>query len=312
MAVIASGLVAPVLAQTPGRTITIVVPYTPGSGPDILARLIGDELARRWGQPFVVDNKPGASGSIGSQMVARAAPDGHTLLVVSNPFTANVSLFKSVPYDPVASFAPIMQVASGALALTVHPSVPAGSARDFVAHLKGRPGALNYGTPGVGTPHHLAMELFRIMTGTELTHVPYRGAAGAVQDLIGGHVSAAFFAVHVAVPIAHNNQLRMLAVAGKERVPVAPDVPTLHEQGLAGFEVDLWYGALAPAGTPREIVLRYNTAINDILQSPRSADTLAKQGLTVVGGAPERLADFLAIDVAKWRAVVKEAGITAE
>jgi tripartite-type tricarboxylate transporter receptor subunit TctC len=299
-------------AQSAGRAITIVVPFTAGAGPDILARTIGEELSQRWNQPVIVDNKPGASGNIGAQLVARAAPDGHTLMMTTNPFTANVSLLKNAPYDPVTSFAPIVHVGVGTLALSLHPSVPATSTKEFIDWAKARPGQVNYGSPGTGTPHHLAMELFKLTTQTSMTHIPYRGSAGATQDLIGGHVSAAFQAVHVILPIARNNQVRLLAIAGKERVRIAPDLPTLQEQGLAGFEVDLWFGIVAPAGTPPEVVARYNRAINDILGSPQVVDKLAGQGLTVVGGTPERFAAFLANDIAKWQKVVKDAGITTE
>jgi tripartite-type tricarboxylate transporter receptor subunit TctC len=306
----AAGIAA--LAQAPGRTITIIVPFTPGAGPDILARTIGEELTQRWGQPVVVDNKPGASGNIGAQLASRAPPDGHTLMMTTNPFAANPSLFRSVPYDPIKSFAPIIFVGTGALVLALHPSVPATNTQAFIDYLKARPGQVNYGSPGVGTPHHLAMELFRLTTNTDLKHIPYRGSAGATQDLLGGHVSAAFQAVHVILPIARENQVRLLAAASKERVRVAPDLPTLHEQGLTGFEVDLWFAILAPAGTPPAIVTRYNTAINEILTTPAVVENLARQGLTVAGGTPERLAEFLAGDIAKWQKVVKEAGITAE
>lgn len=294
------------------RPITIIVPYSPGTGPDILARTIGEELQQRWGQPVVIDNKPGASGNIGTQQASRAAPDGHTLLVISNPFTANVSLLKNVPYDPVKSFAPIMEVAVGALVLSLHPSVPATSTREFIDYAKARPGQVNFGSPGIGTPHHLAMELFKLTTKTDMKHIPYRGSAGATQDLIGGHVSAGFQAVHVILPMAQNDQVRLLATASKQRVAIAPDLPTLHEQGLAGFEVDLWYGMLAPAGTPSEILGRYNTTINEILRAPPVVEKLAKQGLTIIGGSPDRFAEFIARDIVKWQQVVKEAGIGDE
>ncbi len=296
-------------AQQAGRAITVVVPYTPGSGPDILARTVGEELQQRWNQPVVIDNKPGASGNIGTQLAARGAPDGHTILMTTNPFTNNVSLFKNLPYDPVRSFTPIVHVATGTIALVVHPSVPAKSTKEFIDHLKARPGELNYGSPGAGTPHHLAMELFKLVTKTDLKHIPYRGSAGATQDLIGGHVGAAFQAIHVIMPMAAQNQVRLLATGSKERTPVAPDVPTLREQGLTDFEVTFWYGILAPAGTPAEIVARYNATINAILKSPAVVDKLSKQGLIVTGGTPERLATFLTSEIAKWQQVVKEAGI---
>jgi tripartite-type tricarboxylate transporter receptor subunit TctC len=299
-------------AQTPGRTITIVVPFTPGSGPDILARVVGEELQNRWNQPVVIDNKPGASGNIGAQQVARAAPDGNTVLMTTNPFTANISLLKNVPYDPVKSFTPVIEVGVGALALALHPSVPAATTREFIDYAKARPGEVNYGSPGVGTPHHLAMELFKLTAKVDLRHIPYRGSAGATNDLLGGHVAAGFQAIHVILPMAQVNQVRLLGVASKDRLKVAPDLPTLQEQGLADFEVDLWYGILAPAGTPAEVVTRYNTAIDEILRTPEVVEKLGKQGLTVVGGSPERFAEFIAKDIAKWQKVVKEAGISAE
>jgi tripartite-type tricarboxylate transporter receptor subunit TctC len=305
-------LMASAAAQQAGRTITIIVPYTPGTGPDILARTIADELTHRWNQPVIVDNKPGASGNIGTQQAMRGAPDGNTVLMTTNPFTNNVSLFKSIPYDPQKSFVPIIQVGLGGLALAVHPSVPATSTGEFIDYVKARPGQINYGSPGVGTPHHLAMELFKLTTKTDMTHVPYRGSAGATQDLLGGHVSAGFQAIHVIMPMAQQNQVRLLAVASKERLKVAPDLPTLQEQGLAEFDVNLWYGMLLPAKTPREIVDRYNKDINEILRTPDVIDKLAKQGLTITGGTPERLAQFIATETAKWQKVVNEAGITAE
>jgi tripartite-type tricarboxylate transporter receptor subunit TctC len=299
------------MAQAPGRAIMIVVPTTAGTGPDILARTIGEELQQRWGQPVVIENKAGASNTIGTQFVARAAPDGNTLLMAANPFTATISLFKSVPYDPVNNFAPVVQVATGSLGLAIHPSIPAYSTKDFIEYVKARPGQLNYSSPGVGVPHHLAMELFKLVAKVDMNHVPYRGTAGATQDLVGGHVSAGFQAVHVALPLVQNNQLRFLAVAGKERLRVVPDVPTFVEEGLP-VEVDFWYGVLAPAGTPPAIVERYNKEINDILRVPGIVEKLAKQGLMVAGGTSEHLGRFIVEDIVKWQKVIKEAGITAE
>jgi tripartite-type tricarboxylate transporter receptor subunit TctC len=299
-------------AQQPGRTITIIVPYTPASGPDILARVLGEELQQRWGQPVVVENKPGASGNIGTQVVARAAADGHTLMLTTSPFTQNISLFKSVPYDPVADFAPIIHLVDGFMALAVHPSVPATSAQAFVDYVKARPGQVNYSSPGRGTPHHLGMELFKLATGTDLKHVAYRGSAPAVQDLVGGHVSAMFIPVHVGLPLAKDNQIRLLAVAYKQRVSVAPEVPTLPEQGIKGVDIDFWLGMLVPVATPREIVARYNTVFNEILRSPQIVEKLTTQGFVSVGGTPDEFGELIAKDVAKWRKVVKEAGIAPE
>jgi tripartite-type tricarboxylate transporter receptor subunit TctC len=296
-------------AQQPGRAITILVPYTPGSGPDILARLIGEEMSARWSQPIIVDNKPGASGNMGTQLAARAAPDGHTILMTTSPFAINASLFKTLPYDPVTSFDPVILVATGALALTVHPSLPVKTTGEFIAYAKARPGELNYSSPGTGTAHHLAMELFKLQTTTDLKHIPYRGSAGATQDLVGGHVSAGFQTVHVALPLVQTGQLRLLGIARLERVPAATDVPTLHSEGVTGFDVPLWYGIFTPAGTPANIVARYNTTLNEILRSPEVTETLAKQGLVSVGGTAAALSALIRSERAKWEKVVTDAGI---
>ena len=300
------------LAQQPTGTITIVVPFTPGTGPDILARTIGEEIQQRWHQPVVVDNKPGASGNIGTQVVARAAPDGHTLLMTSNPFTANISLLKDVPYDPLKSFSPIIMPGYGVLALAVHPSLPVKTTQEFVAYAKAHANEIDYGSPGIGTPHHLAMELFKLSTGINVRHIPYRGSAGAVTDLLGGHVKTGFMAVHLALPLVKDDKMRLLGVASLERSKVAPDVPTLDSQGIKGFEVNLWYGLLAPAGTPADVIGRYNSVVGEILQQPKVVESLAKQGLTIAAGTPEQLGQFLAADVVEWQKVVKDAGIAAQ
>lgn len=292
--------------------ITIIVPFTPGTGPDILARILGEELQRRWNQSVVVENKPGATGNIGAQIVARAEPDGHKLLMTSNPFTANVSLFKNLPYDPATSFAPIIDVGVASLALAVHPSIPVKSIRELVAYLKERPGQINYSSPGIGGPHHLAMELFKLQTKVEVMHIPYKGSAGALQDLVAGHVGLGFVPPHTSADLAQRGQLRLLAVASKERIRVQPDLPTLSEQGVPGFEVELWYGLLAPAGTPADIITRYNSVLNDILRQSDIAAKLDKQGLLPRGGSPEAFASFLASDMKKWRHVVEVAKIKAQ
>jgi tripartite-type tricarboxylate transporter receptor subunit TctC len=294
------------------RTITIVVPYTAGTGIDIVARMLGEELRERWNQPVVVENKPGASGNIGTQYAASRPADGHTLMVTANTFVTNLSLFKSIPYDPQKSFAPIAEVATGALALAVHPSVPAQSARALIDHAKANPGKLNYASPGRGTPQHLAMELFKQTVAVDLVHVPYTGSAGAVRDLVGGHVSAMFIPLHTVLPLAKDNQLRLLAIGSPKRSPLAPDVPTLTEAGVTGFEVDLWYGLLAPAGMPQDLIGRYNRVVNEILSTAKVREGLEKQGLIPRGGTPEQLAQLIASDHVRWAKVIKDAGITAE
>ena len=313
--VAAIGMLAAEVAQAQRlseRPIFLTVPFTAGTGPDLLARIIGEELRQRWGQAVVVDNKPGARGNIGTQAAARAAADGHTLLMTVNTFVMNASLFKSVPYDPQKSFAPIAEIATGALALVVHPSMGVSTVAEFIAAAKARPGEINYASPGRGTPQHLAMELFKLTMKADLKHIPYPGSAGAVKDLVGGHVQAMFLPVHTALPLAQDKQIRILAVGSEKRAPQAPDVPTLAEQGVAGFDVDLWYGILAPAGTPQPIIDRYNAAMNEILAQPSVREALEKQGLTPRGGPPERLADLIARDTPRWATVVREAGITPE
>jgi tripartite-type tricarboxylate transporter receptor subunit TctC len=294
------------------RPIFMIVPFTPGTGPDALARTVGEELKQRWNQPVIVDNKPGASGNIGTQAAARAAPDGHTVMMTVNTFVMNAGLFKALPYDPQTSFVPVVEIATGALALVVHPSLAATSADAFVAAAKTRPGEINYASPGRGTPQHLAMELFKLTAGIDVKHVPFAGSAGAVQNLVGGHVSAMFLPLHTALPLAQDNQIRVLAIGSAHRSPQAPDVPTLAEAGMPEFDVDLWYGLLAPAGTPKEIVDRYNATLNEILATPKVRDALAKQGLVAIGGPPERLGSLIAKDQPRWAKVVRDAGISAE
>lgn len=311
-ATLASGF-EPTFAQgLSDKTITLNVPFTAGTGPDSLARILAEELRQRWNQPVIVDNKPGASGNIGTQASARAAPDGHTLLVTVNTFVMNASLFKSLPYDPQSSFVPIAEIATGALALVVPTAAGLTSLADLVAAARAKPGAINYASPGRGTPQHLAMELFKYTAKLDLQHVPYTGSAGAVRDIVGGHVSAMFLPVHTALPLASGGQIKILAVGSRTRTPQAPDVPTLAESGVEGFDVDLWYGVLAPAGTPQTIVDRYNAAFNEILAQPNVRAALEKQGLVARGGPPGRLAELIAKDQPRWAKVVKDADISAD
>jgi tripartite-type tricarboxylate transporter receptor subunit TctC len=313
LAVLAGALApaGPGLAQSQ-QTIHLFVPFTAGTGPDLLARLLGEELRQRWNQPVIVENKPGASGNIGTLAAARAAPDGQTLLVTVNTFVMNASLYRAIPYDPETSFVPIVEVATGVLALVVHPSLNVNSFAEFLAAARAKPGAINYASPGRGTPQHLAMELLKLTAQVDLTHIPYAGSAGAIKDLAGGHVSAMFLPVHTALPLVESGNIRILAVGSEKRAHQAPQVPTLAELGVTGFDVDLWYAVLAPASTPKEIVARYNAVFNDILAQPGIRAALDRQGLVAQGGPPERLTELIAKDRPRWAKVVKDADISAE
>jgi tripartite-type tricarboxylate transporter receptor subunit TctC len=315
LAALAMSAAAPSLTKAQGlsdRNIFIIVPFTPGSGPDVLARIVGEELRKRWNQPVIIDNKPGASGNIGAAAAARTEPDGHTILLSVNTFLMNAALSKSLPYDPVKSFAPIVELATGSLVLAVHPSILVKSTRELIDYAKGKPGQVTYASPGRGTPQHLAMELFKLTAGVDLRHVPYTGSAGAVKDLVGGHVGAMFVPVHTVLPMAAANQVRLLALGSEKRSTLAPDVPTLSEEGVSGFEVDLWYALSAPAGTPKDIIDRYNKVVNEILTSPDVRDQFAKQGLVPVGGSSQQLAALIEKDLPRWAKVVKDAGISQE
>jgi tripartite-type tricarboxylate transporter receptor subunit TctC len=313
LGMLATSVVAlrPALGQSQ-QTIRLNVPFTAGTGPDLLARILSEELRQRWNQPVIVENKPGASGNIGTQAAAQAAPDGQTLLVTPNTFVMNASLYPSIPYDPEKDFVPIAEIATGVLALVVHPSLNVSSLAELIALARSKPGEINYASPGRGTPQHLAMELLKLTAQVNLTHIPYAGSAGAVKDLAGGHVSAMFLPVHTALPLVEGGQIRILAVGSKTRAPQAPQVPTLAELGVADYDVDLWYAVLAPAATPKAIVDRYNAVFNEILAQPSVKALLDKQGLIVQGGPPERLGELIARDRARWAKVVKDAKITAE
>ncbi|MET0682392.1 MAG: tripartite tricarboxylate transporter substrate binding protein [Casimicrobiaceae bacterium] len=299
-------------APYPNRSIRIVVPYTAGTGIDILARLTGQKLSDRLKVPVVVDNRPGASGNIGTEAVTKASPDGYTLLMTASTHVTNAALQASVPYDPAKSFTPIGPTAVGNLALVVHPAVPARTAQELVALAKAEPGRLNYASPGSGTPHHLAMELFKLHFSVDLTHVPYKGTAGAVTDLLGGQVQVMFLPVHVALGHAQAGKLRMLAAGGASRSPVTPDVPSLADVGVRDIDVDIWYAMLAPAGLPKDQVALLNAEMNAILVDPDVRETLLKQGLIPTPGRPEDLARLIETDLDRWTKIVRTARIKAD
>jgi tripartite-type tricarboxylate transporter receptor subunit TctC len=297
--------------QWPTRPVHIVVPYTPGTGADILARVLGPKLAERWKAAVVTDNKPGATGNIGADAVAKSPADGYTLLLTATSFTTNPAL-KPAPFDPVKDFAPIALLATGALGVYINPEVPAKNMRDFVALVKSQPGKLYYSSPGNGGPQHLAMELLKLETGMDIIHVPYKGAAGAITDLVGGQVQAMISALQTVAPHVKNGRLRMLAVMSSHRAEAFPDVPTLKEAGLPDLEVETWYAIFAPAGTPAAIVARLNRDVNELLKEADVRGVLAKQGLEPAGGTPEALGARVERDLASWTRVVKAAGIKAD
>jgi len=299
-------------APYPNHAIRVIVPYTPGTGIDILARVIGQKLSDKFGVAVVVDNRPGASGNIGTEAASKAAPDGYTLLATASTLVTNVALLKSVPYDPIKGFTPIGPTAIGNLALVVNPSVPARSVTELVALAKAKPGELNYASPGSGTPHHLAAELFKLHFGVNIVHVPYKGSAGAVTDLLGGQVQVMFLPVHVALPQVQSGKLRMLASGGSRRSPVTPDVPSLAEEGITDIDVDIWYAMLGPPGLAKDQVALLNGEINAILRDPEVRDNLLKQGLNPLPGSPEDLSRMIANDLERWTAVVRAAKIEAD
>ena len=304
---------SPALAQTwPSQPIKVIVGYTPGTGNDIIARAVGQKLSERLGQPVIVENKPGASGNIGSELVARAKPDGHTLMVAPATLVMVPSLYQSLPFDTVKDFAPVSLAALGQLLLCVTPAAGIDSVAQLVKVAKESPGKLNYASPGIGTPHHLAMELFKNVTGASITHVPYKGTAGAITDLLGGQVTAMFVPIHVALPHVRAGKLKALAIGSPKRHATAPDVPTLAEVGVPGVDADIWYGFLAPAGTPREIVARLNGELKAILAIPEIRQSFATQGLDPVASSPEEFAALIERDIPRWAKVVREAKIQAE
>jgi tripartite-type tricarboxylate transporter receptor subunit TctC len=288
------------------------VPYTPGTGADILARLIGPKLGERWKVGVPTENKPGATGNIGAEFVAKAAPDGHTLLFVATSFGTTPALQKNLPYDPVKSFEPVALIATSGLVIVVHPQVPARSMKELIELAKRQPGKMHYSSPGNGGPQHLAMELVKLETGMNIVHVPYKAAAGALTDVVGGHIDATVAAVQTAHPHVQSGKLRALAIMSAERSPAYPDVPTMREQGLQDLEVETWYGAFAPASTPPAVIRKINSDINAALKEAQVREAIEKQGMTPVGGTPQRLGDLVRNELPRWNRVVSAAGIKAD
>jgi tripartite-type tricarboxylate transporter receptor subunit TctC len=296
----------------PNRPVHVVVPYTPGTGADILARLLGPKLGERWKVAIVTENKAGATGNIGADFVAKSAPDGHTLLFVATSFGTTPALQKNLPFDPVKSFEPVALVATSGLVVVTNPQIPARSLKEFIDLAKRQPGKMHYSSPGNGGPQHLAMELLKLETGIDIVHVPYKGASGALADLVGGHVDAMISATQTAHPHVQSGRLRALAVMSAERSPAYPDVPTMKEAGLPDMEVETWYGVFAPTNTPGPAITKINSDINVLLKDASLREALEKQGMTPAGGPPQRLADLVRKELPRWSRVVNAAGIKAD
>lgn len=298
--------------EYPARQVTIVASTGAGSASDMIGRVLAPRLQQRFGKPVIVENRTGASGNIGVASVVKSAPDGHTLLIAPSTITITPWLVKDLGWDPSRDLEPVARLSVISMALTVHASVAAQSASQFIALAKQRPGTLNYGTPGNGTPHHLGMELFQQATGTNLTHVPYKNLPGAVTDVLGARVAGGFFAVQSVLPHAKAGKVRLIATTGERRTPWTPDVPTLQEQGVRGADVESWIGMFAPQGTPAAIVRRLHQEVVAILKSAEVSETLFQGGVEVGLAAPDELRNLVRTDLERYRQVVNAAGLRAE
>jgi tripartite-type tricarboxylate transporter receptor subunit TctC len=296
----------------PSRAIQFVVPYTPGTTGDMLARLIGTKIAQRWGVAVVVDNKAGASGVIGTEAVARAPPDGYTFLFAATTYVTVAAVNPKLSYDPIRSFAPVCLLGTSAMTLVVNSKFPANSVREFVEQVKKQPGVVNYASPGAGSSQQLAMELFKQETGTQMVHVPYKGSAGALNDIAAGHVQASVVSLQSAAVLTQSGKMRMLAVMSRERAPAFPQVPTFFELGYRNMLVETWYGVMSPSATPPALVSKMNAEINSILTLPDVREAMLKQGIEPAGGAPDKLDALLRSELKMWSQVVTRGKIAAE
>ena len=297
----------------PSKPVRLVVPFTPGGSTDILARAVGQKLSESWGQPVVVDNRPGAGGIIGMETVAKAAPDGYTLVMGHvGTLAANPALYKSLPYDPVKDFAPVTLIARVPNVLVVGPAVQSRTVGELIALAKSRPGKLDYGSGGNGSAAHLATEYFKLKSGVDLQHIPYKGTAPALQDLLGGQIALMITGLPPVLPHAKSGKLRILGVASAQRLRQLPDIPTIAESGVPGFEATQWYGILAPAATPKDVVAKLNREIAKALGDPAVAARLADEGADPAPGTPEQFATFIASEIELWGKVIRATGARAE
>jgi tripartite-type tricarboxylate transporter receptor subunit TctC len=312
---VAAALVASVTAVAqayPARPVRVIVPLAPGGGSDYTARFIGARLSERLGQPVVVDNRPAASGIVGTDLVAKAAPDGYTLLLVFSTHAQSAQLFKKLPYDPIKDFAPVTEVFATPLVLLVHPSQPIKTIKELVAYAKEHPGKLNYGTSGPGSSPHLMTELLNSMAGIQMTHVPYKGVASVMTALLGGELQIAYSNPVTGAPLWKAGKLRPLGMSGLKRSEAFPEIPTIDETGVPRYEALIWYGFMAPAKTPGAVVDRLHRDVVSVLKMPEVRQTLVAQGNDVVGNTPAEFAAFINKEADKWGALGKRLGISME
>ena len=304
---------APAWAQSyPEKTVVMVAPFPPGGSVDLVARAVAQQMSEIWKQPVIVSNRPGASGNIGAEQVARAAPDGYTLLMGTTALSSSPAVYPRLGYDLVRDLAPVSLVVTMTNVLVVHPSIPSRSVKELLALAKARPGTLNSASAGVGSSNHLALVLFNIMSGANIGHVPYKGAAPAVIDVMGGHVAMTFVPIAAALPPVRSGKLRALGVTQSRRSPELPQVPTIAEAGVPGYDAAGWNAMLAPASTPREVIMKVNAALNESMKAPKVKEILVGSGAEAAAGTPEALARFLQSEMAKWGKVVKAAGIKSQ
>ena len=303
---------APVWAQPAPQPLRLVVPFTPGTGIDLIARQIGPPLSERLKRPVVIENKPGASGNIGTLDVVRSAPDGHTLLVSVNTLVMNPALFPKAGFNPLTDLAPVSLTSRGQLLLVAAPGIKIDSLEGLIARAKSKPGALNYGSPGAGTPHHLAMELLKSRARVSVTHITYRGTAPALTDLLGGQIDVMFLPIHVALQHVRAGKLVALAISSDKPNPLLPQVPPLSKLNLGNLNVDMWYGVLVAAATPRAEIDRLNAALREILALPAVASAFETQGMTPESSTPDAFRQIMIDDAKRWADLIKVQGITAE
>jgi len=298
------------IAQTfPVRTVRIVVPYAAGGNTDIVARLIAQHLSTAWGQQVIVDNRPGGATNIGTELVARSQPDGYTLLMGGASNAINMTLFRKLPYDTLKDFQPVVLCTVGANLLTVHPSLPVKSLRELMALAKSKPGQLNFASSGIGSSNHMAGELFKLMAGINIVHVPYKGNTPALADLVGGHIEMGFAGITAQIPLIDSGKLRPMAVSSKERFPAIPKIPTFNEAGVPGYESSTWFGLLAPAAVPQDVVRKIHADAAKVLARQDIRDRLMADGQNPGGGPIDSFAKFLRDEIAKYAKVIKAANV---